>query len=268
MKNFFTFLLITIYISFCSAQITHESHMKDVFAHFENADSNTLAVFDVDMVLIQPSDPAFQMPTMKRYKSVIKQVMKDVTDETIFLSLMVMNSPSILIDEQTPQLLADLQQKGVYTMACTANITGALGKIPHMTEWRIHHLNKLGLNFSEQFSQQAPLIFSHLPSYRGYYPEYKDGILFTNGSKSSKGIVFIEFLKQSGLHPTTIVFVDDREDNLKSVEEALQQFDSLIHFKGIHYTGALHYPSIDISEKQFEEKWQNLAHESNSFSNE
>lgn len=266
MKKFFCLLLITIYSSVCSAQITQVSDMKDVFAYFEEADAHTLAVFDVDMVLVQPSDPAFQMPTMKRYKSIAKQIMKDVSDEMVFLSLMGLAGEPILVDSNTPRLLSNLHKKGVCTIAFTANLTGSLGAIPNMAEWRICHLKRLGLNFSEHSPYKQRIIFSQFPSYRHYYPEYIDGILFTNGNASSKGEVFVEFLKEAHVRPTKIIFVDDREENLKSVEEALQKFDSSIAYEGIIYVGAKNYPSIEITEKQFELRWQALANEANSLS--
>ena len=45
----------------CQAQITQVKDMKDIYSYFDAADSKTLAIFDVDMVFVQPSDPAFQM---------------------------------------------------------------------------------------------------------------------------------------------------------------------------------------------------------------
>lgn len=81
--------------------------MQEVFNALSNADSNTLVIFDVDMVLIQPSDPAFQMANMKRFSAVSKRIMKEVPadKQMIFLSLMTISSDPVLIDDRTPQFI-------------------------------------------------------------------------------------------------------------------------------------------------------------------
>ena len=56
-----------------------------------------------------------------------------------------------------------------------------------------------------------------------------------------------------------MIFVDDREDNLKNVESALLNFDPHIQYEGIHYLGAENYPSPQISQQEFEAKWSTLA---------
>ena len=65
-------------------------------------DAKTLAVFDVDMVLIQPSDPAFQMANMKRFSAISKRIMKEVPadKQMVFLSLMTISSDPVLIDDK------------------------------------------------------------------------------------------------------------------------------------------------------------------------
>ena len=67
MKNFYLSILMTMCVFSCQAKITQVDDMKEVFDQFNNADEKTLAIFDVDMVLVQPSDPAFQMANMKRF---------------------------------------------------------------------------------------------------------------------------------------------------------------------------------------------------------
>lgn len=52
--------------------------MKEVINYFNDIDSETLAIFDDDMVLVQPSDPAFQMANMKRFSAISKRIMKEV----------------------------------------------------------------------------------------------------------------------------------------------------------------------------------------------
>lgn len=259
-------ILLTFFVTFsifaCHAQITKVNDMEEVFDLIINeANSKTLAIFDVDMVLVQPGDPAFQMANMKRFSEISKRIMKEVpTDkQMIFLSLMTISSDSILIDERLPQFLDQIVQRGIPTIALTANLTGRLGIIQKMEQWRIDGLRQLGIDFSRTAPCQTPLVFDDLASYRGNYSTYLSGVLFVNGTTVSKGEAFLSFLEKSGFSPNKVIFIDDREDNLKSLEAAIQKLNKPIKYCGLHYLGAQKYPSKIISEEEFESRWQKLA---------
>ena len=245
----------------CHAEIKQVNDMKEVFEYFIEADSKTLAIFDIDMVLVQPSDPAFQMANMKRFGAISKRIMKEVPTEKqmMFLSLMTISSAPVLIDDSTPQFLKKIIQKGIPAMALTANLTGSFGTIRNMEQWRVNSLRCLGIDFSESAPYKAPLMFDNLASYRGYYSNFLNGILFVNGTVVSKGDAFLSFIEKTKLSPERIIFIDDREDNLKSLEAAIQQLGKPIEYHGLHYIGAQKYPSKTISEEEFESRWQQLA---------
>lgn len=237
--------------------------MQEVFDALSNADSKTLAIFDVDMVLIQPSDPAFQMANMKRFSAISKRIMKEVPidKQMIFLSLMTISSNPVLIDDRTPQFIDQIIRRGVPAMALTANLTGKFGTIPKMEQWRVDGLRQLGIDFSKTAPCQTGLVFDDLASYRDNYSTYLNGVLFVNGTTVSKGEAFLSFLEKSRFFPNRVIFIDDREDNLKNLEEAIQKLDRPIEYQGYHYLGAQKYPSKMISEEEFESRWQKLASE-------
>jgi len=108
MKKFYLTILMTLVAFSCHAKITQVNDMKEVFEYFADADSKTLAIFDVDMVLVQPSDPAFQMANMKRCGAISKRIMKEVPAEKqmMFLSLTKMRTKMASaheIEVTTPQ---------------------------------------------------------------------------------------------------------------------------------------------------------------------
>jgi hypothetical protein len=261
MHRFLLFILTIFYISPSQAHITEVCTMQDVLTYFSDADADTLAIFDVDMVLVQPGDPAFHMANMKRFGAIAKQITKEVPKEKqmMFLSLMTTSSDPLLIDECTLILLDQLAQKHVPAMALTANLTGSFGQIPNMEKWRIESLSKVGIAFAKTAPFKGNILFNELPSYRGFYSSYLDGILFVNGAAASKGDAFLAFIEKTELAPSKIIFIDDREDNLKSLEEAVKKLPYPIVYHGLHYTGALNYPSKEISEQQFEARWKKLA---------
>lgn len=245
----------------CHAEITQVNDMKEAFEYLADADSKTLAIFDVDMVLVQPSDPAFQMANMKRFGAISKRIMKEVPadKQMMLLSLMTISSDPVLIDDSTPQFLKQIMQRGIPAMALTANLTGSFGTIKNMEQWRVNSLRCLGIDFAESAPYKMPLVFDDLASYRGYYSNYLNGILFVNGTVVSKGDVFLSFIEKTKLSPERIIFIDDREDNLQSLEAALQKLGKPIEYHGLHYIGAQKYPSQMISEEEFETRWQKLA---------
>lgn len=256
-------LVLTLCVFACYAEIVQVNDMKEVYDAFSRADSKTWIIFDVDMVLIQSSDPAFQMANMKRYGSIFKRILQEVpTDKKMmFLSLMTISSEPVLIDERTPHYIEEMIQKGVPVMALTANLTGPFATIQNMEQWRVDSLRKLGIDFSKSAPCHMSLVFDDLPSYRGYYSTYLDGIFFANGTSVSKGEAFLSFLKKSGSFPNRVIFIDDREENLKSLEAAIQTLDTPVTYQGLHYLGAQNYPSKSITEEEFESKLQKLASE-------
>jgi len=261
MKQRYLSLLMAFCIFSCYADITEVNDMEEIFKHFNEADSKTLGIFDVDMVLVQPSNPAFQWANMKRFSPICKRVMKEIPADRqmVFLSLMTTSSNPVLIDPRTPEFLKELRD--IPLMGLTANLTGKLKTIENMEKWRVDGLRQLGIDFSKSAPSKEPLVFDNLSSYRGHFSTYLDGILFVNGTTISKGEIFLSFLKKIEFYPDKIIFVDDREDNLKSMESALQTLDIPIEFIGLHFTGAQKFPSELISEEEFEAQWKALASE-------
>jgi hypothetical protein len=246
------------------AQITQVNTMEEVFSYFTEADSSTLGVFDIDMVLLQTEDPAFQMANMALHRQVAKKVMQELPSEKreISLTLMTTKSGSVLVDTKTPKYLRQLSERKIPTIALTANLTGSFPGIANLESWKVDRLSKVGIDFSENAPYDKEIVFSTLPSFRGNYSLYVKGVLFANGPKVSKGDVLLAFFEETGFYPSKVIFIDDREDNLKSVAEALEKLDKQIQFHGLLYAGAKNYPSVIISEQEFQKKWEQVVLES------
>lgn len=235
--------------------------MEEALPYFQAADAHTLAIFDIDMVLVQPSDPAFQMANMKRHSTICKGIMKQIPPDKqmIFLSLMTVRSSPVLIDPRMPEYLNHIMQSGCGEMALTANLTGELDGIQNMQERRIESLRALGIDFSKAAPYHQSIVFDNLASYRGNYSVYLDGILFVNGTVVSKGEALVAFLQKTKSTPTKIIFIDDREENLKDLEVAIKKLDRPIAYQGLHFLGAQKYPSTMLTEQEFEARWKELA---------
>jgi hypothetical protein len=250
-----------IFSCYCNAQMTQVVDMEEILIHFNESKTMTWGIFDIDMVLVQPSEPAFQMPNMKRHSAVSKRIIEEIPQgkKELFLSLMSIGSEPILIDAKVPAFLKELSARGIFLMALTANLTGELASVKSMEDWRVQGLQHLGIDFSNTAPHKGAIAFPTLPLYRGNSPVYKEGILFANGTSCSKGEVLTAFIKKVGSHPQKIIFIDDREENLHSVETALYQLDPSIEYLGVHYLGAKQYPSPLVTEEEFIAKWKQLV---------
>lgn len=247
----------------CWAQIVQAHSLNDVMEHFKDSDQSTFAVFDIDMVLIQPDDPAFQMANIEMYYPVAKRIILSVPPEKrdILYTLTSLYFKSVLVDEKTPDFFRDLNRKGVASFGLTASLTGSLLHIPNLEAWKCDHLRCQGIYFENEAPCCESIVFCDLPPYRGNYPTFFGGVLFTNGGLNSKGKVLVTFLKDAHLCPKQIIFADDKEDNVKSVEQALLEYNPSIKFVGLHYLGARYYPSQPLSEEEFAKRWEKLAAE-------
>lgn len=237
-----------------------ENKVMELVAHFPPQD--TLAVFDIDMVLTQPSNPAFQMPNIQKNRAEIKVLLKGITPEQkdILLNLITKSSEPVLIEQDTPEIIKAIEAKKIKTMALTASLTGRLGKIKNFEAWRYEILKNLGIDFSNSFSQTPEIKFNDVPTYLGRKPVFYKGILCGNGegNKNDKGDALVLFLEKVSFSPKVVVFVDDKKENLENVEQALVKFNPRLKYIGIEYKGGESTSSEDIDTKVVLHEWEKL----------
>ena len=211
---------------------------------------DVLCLFDLDMTLTQPDHPAAYIPNLKKhldiYRSIQSRYPKLDTCLTFCFNFLL---PQRLTDSDILSVLASLKMK---TIAFTATVTGDfLGT--RMEVKRYEDLKRLGLCFEHAFPQ-SEVILNACPQYRGYYPTYYRGILFSNSERgnTTKGTVLCAFLKAIHYTPKCVVLVDDRPKNHADVQAALSQIFPETKYIGIEFTGAANYCPKYISAKDFE----------------
>lgn len=261
MRDILILVVAVIAPSACPAIEPPVQSMREVHSYLSSADAHTLALFDIDLVLLQPRDPAFQKPNVDRHREIAKRIMAGLLSDKreACLNLMLLSSESILVDTETPAFLRELSAKGVASMALTAGFTGPFAEIPRMEDWKIQRLQQLGIDFTVTAPHQAAITFTQFPTSQRNYPLYKKGILFAPAPSASKGAVLVSYLSQAEYVPSRIVFVDDRVDNIQDVEQALAKSFPEIAFTGIHFLAANRYPSEPISAEQFELSWRAIV---------
>lgn len=126
-----------------------------------------------------------------------------------------------LIEEDAPSVVASLQEKGFPVMILTTR-GDSVSRATRL------QLLSAGIDMTKSPVHKDALFLQHLPDVH-----FVDGILFANGR--NKGACLISFLHQIGYTPKRILFIDDKQASLKSVEEVEKEG---ITFLGLRYTCA------------------------------
>jgi hypothetical protein len=200
----------------------------------EQATPNSLVIFDVDEVLVYPTNIVqlqVASPFWEASMSDIEQRLgKDTRD--MLHSIMLLQTQWDVTDKKIPKLIAALQMKKIQVLALTSFRRGKMGKIHSIEEWRNAQLKKYDIDFSIS-AGIAENCFEINPArniVKQLNPVYKDGIIYTD--LHSKSEVLCAFLEQASLKPKEIIFIDDRLSNVQDIENFCNT--SSIKFIGIH----------------------------------
>ena len=235
-----------------SSEIIESYDLKAVSEHFQNLDSESLLLWDVDETLIIAADLILKPGNEAVMYNIENHYFNDKsTQERRWLvSNIFHRMPFCLVEADVLPLISDLQQKSIPMLCLTAMRTGPYGAIDSMEVWRVNQLRKLGIDFSALFPQHSPLEWEETLPYKGY-PAFKEGIICCD--RVPKGIVLTTFLQKIDWRPNKVLFIDNDSDYLASVEEAMEALN--IPFIGIHYRAVeTMIPEVDeeLAHHQFE----------------
>lgn len=159
--------------------------------------------------------------------------------------------PALLIEKDALEILNSFDMKTILFTAC---VSGKVGPVESVKQVKYEGLKRLGIDFDHTFKQDLE------------NPVFYKGILFSQND-DRKGAVLVDFLKKMKFTAfKTIVLVDDQQNNLKDVRNALHEHFSEIKFVGVHYQGAF-MKGGDISAEEFKAFWvrtSSLANEESS----
>jgi len=218
--------------------------LKEIFS-LNNLNSDSLIVFDVDQVLIDPIDRILSRKGETLKKSLLEELGQRYGIEKghEIYSILVHTRKVRLVEEETPDLIRGLIEQNKKVIALTKFPTGPFGCIPSVEAWRETQLKALGIDFSASFKAHPRIAFPKLQS--SLYPAlpvFQSGILYTGGggltpAQLSKGEVLKAFLSHLDWKPSHLIMVDDVESNVEDVEQACHELG--ISSEGYHYTYVL-----------------------------
>jgi len=209
----------------------------------------TLVIFDVDDVVMEPRDQILQSPYRNSLEPLYQDLEKRFPEEEVkkLGSIIYLSRQNKLVDLKLLPLFKLIEEKKAPFIFLTNSWVGPFGKIPSLEDWRITELKRLGIPLSQAFLATQAFTFKALPSQDPQrFPLFKEGILFT--CEVEKGKVLGAFLNQISFQPHQIIFIDDKEKYLRSVATFCHQ--AKIAFKGFHYKAVESRPFLPLDKER------------------
>lgn len=242
------FVLGLLFCSNLYADIRQTADLQAIKREIFASPKDTLVVFDVDLVLIKPSDEIFLLSEATAegsafintvYANLANRLPKHDIDE--MQSILMLAQHWQPVTAETPKIFNQIKAKGYKVLGLTASGTGALGKIRSLEQWRIDELKAIDITFDKDFINAKPgSLDKYIPRISEYYgkaihpcfPAANNGIIFT--CMAPKGEALDAYLQYAKLKPKKIIFIDDRIKNLETVSEYCSQNN--IQYIGYEYT--------------------------------
>lgn len=211
-------------------EIIETDHFQDLLPYLENFPSHeTIVVFDIDNTLIESSrqlgsvawgeqmflDFTCKGIPKKEAMAVIHVLWKCVQKQTKVQ----------LIDPHAPDVIEKIRQRKIPCFALTA-------RFPDEADNTIKQLQSVNLDFSKGHHLAKSITIPLNPQ-----ALFQEGVLFGT-LDNKKSDVFFYFLDANAIHPTFVLFVDDKLSHLVDLEEACKK--RRIACMGIRFSGADH----------------------------
>lgn len=211
----------------------------------KESDGNTLVIFDVDHVLIMPTDEHTlnRHPYRKQLWQEIESRLSKEGMKTLY-GIATSKAKWRLVDPGIVDIFNYLRTHKIPSVALTSIYTGKFGNIERLEDWRIKHLHDLGFDFCNLTPVKGEMFLYELEEQDGV-PMLKSGIILTAQVDKAKTLACV--LSRSNYYPKAIIFIDDILSNLESLERLSAELK--IKFHGLHYTAASSIPMPVINEK-------------------
>lgn len=228
-------LLLLLSCNAAYGAIIKVEQLSSIREILSDAGAGDLVVFDVDQTLIIPDDKLLRPCGDQFLQTCINKFQSQLSEERLheLTSKVLLQRTLGLVDAELPHFIKALRHRQCKVMALTAMVTGRLGTISSMEDWRFDELKQLDIDFSSAFPLYNHIVFGDIMQ-PGSLPIFKNGILCS--ARHSKGEVLSAFLQRVKWKPQRVFFIDDHLHFVESVQEHMRQAG--IEFTGIHYRAA------------------------------
>ena len=204
---------------------------------------NAIVVFDIDVVLMILDTYSFSRCSYKsglghRLNDNIIKACGGSADSKDYKNLISkILQETVLVNSKIPDIIKRLQNKGLRVIAHTSREIGQYGEIARQEDLIIQQLKNLGIDFSGAFEDKYIIVDNVKVKKGTAYPLFKNGILFS-GVGYEKGEAQKAFYEKMKIVPKHVIFIDDHDKNLHSVEKNLESIN--VPVTSIHYTEVEH----------------------------
>ncbi len=221
-------LLFILCVSVCYCEMKTTESLVPIASAFECSDNDTLVLIDIGGTLLAFRDPLLHKSHEKWTREWFTKNCPNITKEETTKLVRIVEAATenwLLVDEKWPETIIKAQNRGAKVIAFT-KVSGLKG----------NRANKLAA-FDLIINNDLPELSS------GSSFEYSDGVLETECPL--KGPVLEEVLQKINAKPKKIIFVDDRLEQIESVEEICHKHG--IQSISFHYTATKAAPELDTA---------------------
>ena len=253
-------LVISCFSIPCFAEAVKTNDIEILEQYMNQADKNTLVIFDVDDVLLVPKDQILQAHNKEDQLLLRKKLEKSVdkSEAEKLFSIIFEERKNGVVDPKMPQLITELQSRGIKALGLTNCFTGKFGNITAVETWRTDELEKNGYHFVKSWKSIKQKSFMYMAlNTQESPPLFTRGVIFA--SSAPKGDALEAFLKYAKFMPTKIIFIDNKTKHLESVKKFAQIHN--IPFIGIEYTVVADSKAKPLNKKRAEFQFEILQKE-------
>lgn len=213
------FMLIFL-LSSLDATIIEIKNLSDCRDHIK---PDTLVIFDIDNTIFEPVQSlgtdqwfGYRMVQLENGGFCHAEALHLTRAEWIAIQNVTKVKP---VETTTREVIARLQKEGWKMMGLT-------NRGLYLATRTNDQLHSIGVDLSKTAPVQREMMFD---VNQGVL--YRSGILFSAGT--SKGDLLKQFFKEASIQPKKILFIDDKESQLKIVEKVCEEMQ--IPFIGLRY---------------------------------
>lgn len=194
-------------------------------------DADTLLIFDLDNTIIETtqtlgSDQWFEHYLHQQISKRLKDGLPEAkaTSEGLLRALTdwksIQRVTSVQLVEQVTADLIAKHQKTIKVMGLTARPID-------LADATYKQLNSVGVDLTKSAAFPNDLILNQGGGDVNFIAKFQKGILFSGNS--AKGPMLLKFLALANVSAKKIIFVDDKQKNVDSVDKALDTLPGITH---------------------------------------
>ncbi|MDR2341353.1 MAG: DUF2608 domain-containing protein [Puniceicoccales bacterium] len=252
----------------------------EVLGHVQRfgANKETLAVFDVNSVLIIPSDPLLHFPAYtEKQKAIYFQCfieslanrglfLRNSSEDTYYIYLavwkLIKKSGTRCVNEGILSLNQNLCRKKIPTIFVSESFDGRTlsgNGVPEITKWLRKNLRKKGYQtYLPGDTKNGTVSYLEIPQeelpYENLMPCVVDEVVVST-NLAKKSVCVKAFLDGKKIKIQRILLIDDNKETLADFEKFCEREN--VDFLGIYYTEGL-LSTYTLSNGKFRSAWMEL----------